>query len=310
MVRLVEQTYTAYGLTNYFQKFCSQCLVCAKNNPQGNYKIKPGSFPKPTYPFEQIEMDFIELTKCEGKKYALVIIDKFSSWVEIFPVGHPDATSVAKALCREIIPRFGIPEKIYCDNGTHFVNEIIAKLTQKLEIQVKYHCAYHPQSAGFVERANQTIKSKLRKAMTETEKNWVYCLPLVLQSMHITPSKDGVSPFEILYGRPYVIPNFRHTPATEAEDTLADYMRKTLACKEVKSKVLPPYMCDVVAEPESDLKPGDLVLIKVFRRKRWSDPRWEGPHVVLLTTPTAVRVEGRTTWIHKTHCKRVPLVGE
>lgn len=54
MLIQVEQTYTDYGLTTYFLKFCSQCLVCTKNNPQGNYKVKPGTFPKPRCPFEQI----------------------------------------------------------------------------------------------------------------------------------------------------------------------------------------------------------------------------------------------------------------
>lgn len=45
--------------------------------------------------------------------------------------------------------------------------------------------------------------------------------------MLIIPNTEGMSPFEILYE----IPDFRHTPATEAEDTLAEYMRKTLMLK-------------------------------------------------------------------------------
>lgn len=49
-------------------------------------------------------MDIIELNQCEGKKYCLVIIDAFSKWVEIFPTKHPDALTVAKALCKDIIP--------------------------------------------------------------------------------------------------------------------------------------------------------------------------------------------------------------
>lgn len=202
-------------------------------------------------------LDFIKLTRCEGKKYALVIVDKFSKWVEIFPVGNPDVIAVAKALCRHIVPSFGIPEKIYCDNGTHFVNTVITKMSQSLGIQVKYHCAYHPQLAGLVERTNQTIKSKLRKAMAETGKNR---LPLVLTAMHITPTKDGLSPFEVLFGRSYQIPELRHTPAQEAEDSLTDYMRKTLCQRQLRANVLPPYLFDVIPEPESDLKPGDLVL--------------------------------------------------
>lgn len=44
------------------------------------------------------------------------------------------------------------------------------------------------------------------------------------------------------------------TPATEAEDTFADYMIKTLMQRNVENKVLRKYLCDVVPEPESDLK--------------------------------------------------------
>lgn len=119
------------------------------------------------------------MTKCEGKKYCLVIVDAFSKWVEVFPCRHPDAMAVAKALVKDIIPRFGLAEKIYSDNGPHFVNHVIAHIGKALNIEIKNHCAYHPQSAGLVERTNGTIKLKLRKTMAETGRNWLYRLPLV-----------------------------------------------------------------------------------------------------------------------------------
>ena len=115
-------------------------------------------------------MDFIELNKCEGKKYCLVIIDSLTKWTEIFPHANPDALTVAKALVKKIIPRYGIPRRIYSDNGTHFVNSLITHVGKALNIELKNHCAYHPQSAGLVERHNGIMKAKLRKTMTETRK--------------------------------------------------------------------------------------------------------------------------------------------
>lgn len=64
-----------------------------------------------------------------------------------------DANSVARALLTEIILRWGIPEKISSDNGNHFVNEA----SVYLGINLKRHCAYHPQSGGAVERGREWI---------------------------------------------------------------------------------------------------------------------------------------------------------
>jgi len=57
----------------------------------------------------------------------------------------------------------------------------------------------------------------------------------------------------------------------------------------------------------AELNIGDWVFPKVIKRKVWNKPRWEGLFQILITTSTAVKVEGRDTWIHKSHCKRYSL---
>ncbi len=39
----------------------------------------------------------------------LVVVDRFSKWVEAFPVGKQSGEAVAQALSKEIIPRFEVP---------------------------------------------------------------------------------------------------------------------------------------------------------------------------------------------------------
>ena len=270
MVSLVNKQYTTYGYNLYPKNVCAACITCAKHNSQGHIKPRRGAFPTQPYPFHTIHMDFIELSTCQQYKYCLVIIDAFSKWVEIIPTKHPDAITVAKALCKRIIPTFGIPQIIRSDNGSHFVNDVVKKMSTCLKMDLKHHCSYHPQSAGLVERNNGTIKSKLRKCVEETGRPWVECLDLVTLSMHITPTaNNSLTPFEILYGRPYYIPNFTlETAVPNEEQTLADYMKATLLMREVKiSNDLPndPFSLQV---PKVTV--GDFVFIKAIKRKHWN----------------------------------------
>lgn len=313
MVEIAERHFHAPGFSNYSKNFCRACLICCKNNPQGNLRPKRGQFPKAEHPFQILHMDFIELTKSQNNyKYCLVIVDSFSKWVEIVPSKTADAITVAKALCKSIIPYFGIPEKLYSDNGSHFVNDVIKEMSRHLKITLKNHCAYHPQSAGLVERTNGTIKNRLRKTMAETGRPWPECLDLVKMYMRIMPTSQGLTPFEIVHGRPFRLPLWEGEPVsekTQTETTLAEWLVKLFREKEVqRTNNLPN---DVVSPQESAVQPGDQVLIKVIKRKDWTSPRWEGPHQVILATPTAVKVEGRPTWVHQSHCKKLlPLEGK
>ncbi|XP_045310683.1 uncharacterized protein LOC123585955 [Leopardus geoffroyi] len=49
-------------------------------------------------------------------------------------------------------------------------------------------------------------------------------------------------------------------------------------------------------------RPGDWVYIKRHHRETL-EPRWKGPYSVVLTTPTALKVDGIATWVHHTHVR-------
>jgi hypothetical protein len=46
---------------------------------------------------------------CQVYKQLLVFIDTFMGWIEAFAIQMERASKVAKALLKEIIPRFGLP---------------------------------------------------------------------------------------------------------------------------------------------------------------------------------------------------------
>ena len=315
MVSTLQQHWFTKGFTNYTKKFCSRCMVCAQCNIGRGIQTEQAAHPEPNGPFDHLMMDFIELTPAEGKKYVLVIVDMFSKWVEAFPTSKADAFAVAKALIKEIIPRWGIPRKITSDNGTHFANTTMSQLGKYYGIDFKRHCVYHPQSAGAVERENGTLKNKLTKCCLDTGLSWPQALPVVLMYMRSrVRAKNGLSPYEVLFGRP---PNTGIGPLTGDVKTLGQSDDGMLAYCSSLSKTLQQVheqVKEALPHPTKGflhtLKPGDWVVVKEHKRKSWKSPRWSKPVQILLVTHSAVKVPGKGPWVHAQHCRRVPALIE
>ena len=66
-------------------------------------------------------------------------------------------------MLHEIIPRFGLPGSLQSDNGTSFTSKVTKGVSKALGITYYLHCAWRPQSSGKVERANQYLKSVIKK---------------------------------------------------------------------------------------------------------------------------------------------------
>jgi hypothetical protein len=73
-----------------------------------------------------------------------------------------------------------------------------------LGIQYHLHWTWRPQSSGQVEQANGLLKRHLSTLAQETHLCWLRLLPLALTSLRNTPNSLGLTPFEALYGRPFL----------------------------------------------------------------------------------------------------------
>ena len=136
------------------------------------------------------------------------MIDTFKGWIEGFPTWTEKAEEVVKKLLHEIILRFGLPRSLQSDSETSFTSKVTQGVSKTLDITYYLHCAWKPQSSGKVERANQFLKSAIKKITQEISLGWKEALPIALLCTHIAPKEQvGLSPYEMLYGRPFVYAN-------------------------------------------------------------------------------------------------------
>ena len=133
------------------------------------------------------------------------MIDTFTGWIEGFPTWAEKAEEVLKKLLHEIIQDLVCPGH---DNGTPFTSKITQGVSKALGITYYLHCAWRPQSLGKAERVNQFLKLAIKKITQGTSLGWKKALPIALLHTHIAPKEQVVlSPYEMLYGRPFVYPN-------------------------------------------------------------------------------------------------------
>ncbi len=218
-----------------------RCVTCQKNNDVPAATTPAAHTPAPPGPFRHLQVDYISLPPCKGKTDVLVVIDKFSRWVEAYPTGRATAAHTAKCLVTDFIPRWGLPDCIDSDQGAHFTGQVVKEVSRMLKIKWNLHCPYRPQASGQVERSNRTIKTRLSK-MHQEGVPWVEALPAVLCSMRASPNRSvGLSPHEIITGRPMQMPgviDLRNADVHIASDALIAYCENlTKAVQSAKERV-------------------------------------------------------------------------
>eukprot|EP00253_Pinus_taeda_P034378 PITA_34378 len=111
-------------------------------------------------------------TSARGHGYIIVTVDYFTKWAEAVPTLNNSAETVALFFFNHVVSRFGVPQAIVTDHGSHFCNHMMVELAAKLGLPHDSSTLYYPQANGQVEAINKDLKRMLQRIIRVHKWSW------------------------------------------------------------------------------------------------------------------------------------------
>ena len=260
----------------------------------------------PSKPYESIGMDFLgPLPKIKGMEKVLVIVDRFSNYVNLVPVSKSMSSKELVKVMIDTIWRAHSPKSIVSDRDTIFTSEFTSELWRRLGIDAKTATAYHKETDGSTEHMIQTLNVKLAQLL-DGSKNWLEVLPVAERTLNQIQqsNRGGLSAYEILYGIPSepLRSIGIKSKLRDVESHVEELRRVQQICHEhlVESKVSQTHFANRHRKVET-FKRGDLVLLSTedleIKGVERFTPKWVGPFkVITATDKSRVTLQLHGTW--------------
>ena len=203
------------------------CDACARNRIKDQRNVYPMKLFPATKPLEYIAADILgPLPKTKhGKRFVLVVTDRFSKLTKTEALRTITSLSVAKAFCRIWVYNYGTPKVLLTDNGGQFTSRFFLNVCRILGIQKVFTTAYHPQTNGQAERFNRTIVAQLRNYVSESQRDWDEWLgPLTFAYNMQVHRSTGTTPFDLVLTR--------HPPSMLMEEDMREHFPQKILPKQ------------------------------------------------------------------------------
>ena len=136
-----------------------------------------------------------------------MVVDRLTKMCHYIPCTAKEADkgtsapAMARLFLNCVFRLHGLPETIVSDRGPQFISSFWEYLTTSLGIKRKHSTAYHPQTDGQMERANQDLENYLRRYVSWKQDDWARWLSVAEFAASAAPSATtGILPFHAVYG--------------------------------------------------------------------------------------------------------------
>jgi hypothetical protein len=291
-------------LVQDFVKACVTCQQYKSDHLRSAGLLQP--LPVPSVVWADIGIDFIEaLPKVQGKTVILSVVDRFSMYCHFIPLAHPyTAESVAHAFFADIMRLHGVPQSIVSDHDPVFTSAFWQELMRLTGMKLYMSSAFHPQTDGQTEAANQVIVMYLRCFTGDRPRQWLRWLPWAEYTYNTAyQSSLRDTPFRVVYDRdPPTIRSYepgKTRVATVAQEERAAFLND-IRYRLEQAQAVQKRVYDQHHRPVS-FQVGDWALLRLRQRAAASlprsatgklKPRYVGPYQVTeLINEVAVRLQ-------------------
>jgi hypothetical protein len=229
------------------------------------------------------------------------VIDYFTKWVEAMSTFDNTKKTIALFIFNHIIARFGVPQAIVTNHGSHFRNFMMSELTKKLGLRHENSTPYYPQANGQVEAINKVLITMLRW-MIGIHKTSRHTMLFSAFWAYRTFVKSAIrfTPFQLVYGLEAIFAIeceisslnivVELLPNTSAEEELLLYLMQLYKTHRDATLVIETQKKHIKSQYDKHVKPhvfseGDLVLLyeqdRDFLESRKFEAMWRGPYIVI-----------------------------
>ena len=238
---IIQRSFWWPQMNRFIAKFIQGCALCQQmkvNTHPTTPPLQPIPPHPDAHPFQTVTMDFITaLPPSQGFDSLMVIVDHdVTKAIVLIPCTKTiDALETAQQYHNHVFRRFGLPKTIISDRGPQFASKVFQELCSKLNVKSKLSTAFHPQTDGQTERANQDIEAYLRIYCSSHPETWSQHIPTLEFSHNINiQSATKQTPLYLLYGyHPIAIPDTisSHSPIPSVHSRLEElsHLRKEAA---------------------------------------------------------------------------------
>ena len=177
-VSLLARNYYWPKMKDTVYRYIRNCHTCRRAKaPRDQYNglLKP--LPIPTRPWTDVTLDFVTgLPHSNGYNAVLMVIDRLTKERHYILCTTDENGTTAEAttylLLNNVWKLHGLPLSLTLDRGLKFFSRIWKNLCKIFGIKVNLSTAFHPETDGQSENANQEMERHLRTFVNYQQDDW------------------------------------------------------------------------------------------------------------------------------------------